>query len=229
MAVTPIRRQMSVVPATRAPAPAPMSAPAPGQQGWVWDGSSWQWVDDPDCCNPPQGWCPPPWWNCPPSWWNCCPPCPPPSPFPPPPLAGPIVGVTDGSDAAPGQVGEYVTAQASRTYPASPSNTTSSVSVMVIQPGDWDIYAMLQATNYIDGLVFTPATPIVGLGPTLQGSMVSAADTAAAISEYPIVTGMARGNFAVPTLMAMNVQVVMQTAGLVAGTAYLTMWARRMR
>lgn len=234
MAVTPIRQQLSVV-----PRPAAMSMPAsmppqPSQQGWVWDGSNWVW--DPDCfppqppfqCNfPPQ--CPPPW------WWSQCPPCPPPAPpvaTPTPPLTGPIVGVTDGSSAAPGQVGEYVRAQVQFAYTASPSTTNSVQSPLVVQPGDWDLGAYMILSGAFDAASFyinpVPTGIIDGNG--MSGFNQINSSASANLSQYStVVAPGTRGSFTVPTLLAFTCQVALTTASIPAGTAYLLVHARRRR
>lgn len=65
-------------------------------------------------------------------------------PPPAPPLNGPIIGVTDGSDAAPGMVGEYVSAVNTVAPPMTPTNSPTGISAIqaqiVLSPGDWDVW-----------------------------------------------------------------------------------------
>lgn len=233
MAVIPISRaSMSVAPTPRAsvPMPTPMSMPMPGQQSWVWDGSSWQWVDDPDCC-PPPGWCPPTsgwaWCWCPPQQ---CPPVPP-SPLPPPPLSGPIIGVTDGSSAAPGQVGEYISSSTSIAYAAYPAVTTQVVSALVVQPGDWDLWATMSMSTSFGGALFNLSPIPAGISDDLAAiNAVTAAMTATAAEFNSLNAQAVRGNFSVPTLLAFNVNINQSfTSGLLAGTATLKVRGRRRR
>lgn len=218
MAVTPIRRQMSVVPAS---APVPMVAPPqPSQQDWVWDGANWQWSG---CCPPTPPPCPPPW------WWSVAP-CPPPvaPPSLPPPLTGPIIGVTDGSNAAAGQVGEFISAESSFPYTAYPNITNANLSVIIIQPGDWDLWASLQVSTAIGGALFYLSPIPTGILSTMASASVL---SGMSISEVVSVTSsVARGNFTVPTLMAFYVSVDQATSStLTAGTATLIVSGRRRR
>jgi hypothetical protein len=51
----------------------------------------------------------------------------------------PIIGVTDGSNAAAGQVGEYI--QATSSGVSSPTGTWINICSIVLTPGDWDVRA----------------------------------------------------------------------------------------
>ena len=131
-------------------------------EGWMWNGT--QWVPTPPF--PPM--CPPP--PCPPpscfshvakadACWDqskelyefltkvisdifrCNP-----GLIPPPPPGtgtGPIIGVTDGSVAAPGEVGEVLCGSAVGTIPAGTLN--SIVAPLTLTPGDWDVQYFMWA------------------------------------------------------------------------------------
>lgn len=52
-------------------------------------------------------------------------------------LRGPIIGVTDGSIARPGEVGEYLYAVSTITITAAQSGISQFVAPLVVPPGDW--------------------------------------------------------------------------------------------
>ena len=68
----------------------------PQSGGWMWNGCAW--VPSGQCGQCGCGWdqC-----QCGCGGWQC-------QPCPPAGIRGPIIGVTDGSDAAPGEVGEWL-------------------------------------------------------------------------------------------------------------------------
>jgi hypothetical protein len=75
------------------------------------------------------------------------------------------LGVTDGTEVAPGQVGELITASGTTIINSTPGTSTFTViNSMYLSPGDWGIYANYYA--YLTGLVsmvqwylmLTPAT-----------------------------------------------------------------------
>lgn len=79
------------------------------------------------------GWC----WNG--SQWICAPCGCSPSPAP---LRGPIIGVTNGAVANPGEVGEFVRGTSVGPYNITTTaggQQTIQVSLMVLPPGDWDL------------------------------------------------------------------------------------------
>lgn len=232
MAVTPIRRSMSVVPSAGAApmaAPAPMSAPmsSPQGSGWVWNGAAWCWDPNWGCPSPPNWGCPPacPPSPCPPQWG--CQPCP---PLPVPPLTGPIVGVTDGSDAAPGQVGEFIKASSGFSYSASPVVTTSSLSVIIVQPGDWDLWAFISGmtTNFGGAAFYLNPVP-TGMSNNL-GTVNGIGSSSLVEQNATVVSAMARGLFSVPTLLAFTVTIDQSnTTGILAGSGQLSVEGRRRR
>src|SRR5215475_9336096 len=75
---------------------------------------------------------PPPWTPCPP-------------PPVPPVITGPIIGVTDGTPAKPGEVGEYLMGTATGTFPPTTGGTLTEVNTapLVVPAGDWDVQALL--------------------------------------------------------------------------------------
>jgi len=83
-------------------------------------------------------------------------------------------GVTDGSDAAPGQIGEYLTASGSGI--SLTSNTTATVATLTLTAGDWEIYGGVTfhlsgatTTHYAAGLDGTFGTEIIATVPAGSG------------------------------------------------------------
>jgi hypothetical protein len=139
--------------------------------GWCWNGTAWVPAQTiyPPCppptmpCPPPP--CPPPAGGYPPpscdSWVSAMQTCwnsseafedfitqvitdifqDNPGIIPPATPAGPIVGVTDGSDAAPGEVGEFITMQINGTVAS--AGGIQTFPAMTLQPGDWNCQAAL--------------------------------------------------------------------------------------
>jgi hypothetical protein len=136
----------------------------------------------------------------------------------------PMQGVTDGSNAAPGNIGEYIILKAGMSYAASPAVTQQIVSVGVLPPGDWDITCTMLPTTQIGGTTFNLSPVPAGISNPMWGSNWSSP------AEDVIIIGQsARGSFTVPTLLAFNTTVSQVAAGLTAGTANFDIEARRAR
>ena len=99
------------------------------------------------------------------SQWGWPPPaqawCPPPPPIVPVP---PIVGVTDGSTAAPGEVGEVLRSQFNGSLTAA-NGWSQTFEALTLTPGDWDVWFNLIMTdigpgnfNEISGQLSEPGT-----------------------------------------------------------------------
>lgn len=78
-------------------------------------------------------------------------------PPPAPPLNGPIVGVTDGSNAAPGMVGEFVRIVSSNVIYNSGNNTDVGINSLNLTPGDWDVWGVASA------ILAEPSPPFDGI------------------------------------------------------------------
>lgn len=169
-------------------------------------------------------------WNAP--YPGNCQPCPP-YPCPPPacpPLFGPIVGVTDGSDAPAGMVGEFISGSSGNlNYAAYPTVTNVVASTLVVPPGDWHMWAIAQVSTQTDGVTFFLDPLPVGVSNYMTGSVDVAGGNAVA-GNYTVIGVHARGSFSVPTLLAFRF-IVDQSgqSGLPAGYGYVSANARRMR
>ena len=134
----------------------------------------------------------------------------------------PIIGVTDGSDAQPGQVGEWLQYEQNPSYPAGPM--TANVTMGVLQPGDWNCW-----------LYFYPAAPgmtsvqleLNPIPPGFSNNMYSVGIVPAG-EAFSMVGPVARALVSVPTLVAFTL--ITNNAGTgSAGTATVGFAARRVR
>lgn len=151
-------------------------------------------------------------------------------------ITGPIIGVTDGSDAAPGQVGEFL--HGVTQIATSPGVTVlTTVSPLTVPAGDWDLWASMylsdtsgiyDSQNHVARAgvsafwlnpqptgVSNQMQAMVGLGASLGNVMDKA------------ITGMpARGSFTASTPLLFRVDIEDPDT---AGFAVLTCEARRRR
>lgn len=131
----------------------------------------------------------------------------------------PLAGVTDGSDAQPGMVGEFLHFSAGFSYPA--AVTTQMVSAGVLPPGDWDVWAWAGASVPTTGMNFH-LSPVP---PGFSGDLTSGFGLGGIAEATAIVAPAVRALISVPTLLAFSLQVD-PTA---AGTVGLEVSARRCR
>lgn len=151
----------------------------------------------------------------------------------PPPSAGsgPIHGVTDGSNAQPGDVGEFFQVSPSFTFAAYPNNTTTTVSAAVLQPGDWNLASALSFGVAVGPVSWALSPVPPGLSNAMNGYAVDLNPNVTFFAETGIITGFpARASVSVPTLLAFSVNVGQSAlASLTAGTGYLILEGRRAR
>jgi hypothetical protein len=150
----------------------------------------------------------------------------------------PIQGVTDGSAAKAGQVGEFVTGSSQGTVTTA-ANQTQMLSPLVLQPGDWDCQATLwsgAALNGVSGYLSpTPSgvtqVPVVGVPASVQPTPLSIWTSLVSAIEGGVWmhSGRAQANISVPTLLPFTLQFNILGAGTTAGNFTLFVSARRMR
>lgn len=149
---------------------------------------------------------------------------------PPPPSqgSGPLLGVTDGSSAAPGIIGEFIEGSGTFAYPGSPNITSGSISTLVAQPGDWDFWAY---ATFGPGPIGGAEFYLQPSPPGMSNDLLGQAYTTGATGVYEAIIGpYARGSFTVPTLLAFFVNINNSLASsLTAGTMTLTVQGRRRR
>src|SRR5262249_31128420 len=115
---------------------------------------------------------------------------------------GPIQGVTDGSEAKPGEVGEYLQTTTTITYPAATSSV-QNISAAIIPPGDWDLYSMVETIGSVNSIDYTLLPQPVGVSTSMGGGMTLAGAT----TNFWLPGFAARGLFAVPTLLPFVVRI----------------------
>lgn len=144
-----------------------------------------------------------------------------------------VMGVTDGSNAIAGAVGEYIQAIApNNTSNVNPSGGWFIPTSVNLTPGDWDLegmayvivggpisnYAVMLSTNNSPGVGWPPSTnPFSGVQYSSTGTNV--------LSNSSLVTGVTRFSFAVATVVYLH---WLCTAAS-ASTAYAAIRARRVR
>lgn len=141
---------------------------------------------------------------------------------------GPIVGVVDGSDAAPGEVGEFITGIGFFPYLGYPNASNGTLTLLNVPPGDWDFTVSSSYTGLIDGSQFALSPKPVGMSNDMIGENANFA--MGSESNFVIIGQSARGSFAVNTVMTFEVNVDNSaTPGLVAGTMGIRLEGRRRR
>ena len=144
---------------------------------------------------------------------------------------GPIMGVTDGSDAAPGEVGEFLHATGTFNYAAGTATGTGStgqIDLLNVPPGDWDFTIAASFSGLITSALFFLNPVPTGVSNEMIG--LNGNFTMPGEEESIVIVGQsARGSFAVATLLSFEVQVYQSSAVLTAGTMDLRVEARRRR
>lgn len=134
-------------------------------------------------------------------------------------------GVTDGSNAAPGQVGEFLLGRSTFPFLATPNVTTGTITPLVVQPGDWDIWGVMDS----GGVAVTGVSFVLAPVPVGMLDPVAAAFFAGTSSEGIIINGLGRGNFTVATALTFNLVVSQENTGGAAGTSNFRCSCRRRR
>lgn len=150
----------------------------------------------------------------------------------PPPSAGsgPIIGVTDGSNAAPGEVGEFV--QTSTIVSFTAAAQTQSINAAILQPGDWDAWCSFLPTAWVAGCQFILSPQPTGVSSTMQGIDNSeTVVTGVPVSENDnVVLGIpARASISVPTLFAFTLNTNFLASGNGSTNGVFLFGARRRR
>jgi hypothetical protein len=141
----------------------------------------------------------------------------------------PILGVTDGSNAQPGQVGEWVQTTAVAPVVANVS-TTTNCNLGVLQPGDWTCFATLQDFAWSQGNLFYLAPQPAGFSTDMFGSALAAAG-GSAFGQANTIGGIpCRASLTVPTLVVFAVTTNYPAGAIQAGQeATMIFQARRSR
>lgn len=134
----------------------------------------------------------------------------------------PLIGVTNGADAQPGQVGEWVMLiNQSIAYPTTPFST--SVSLGVLQPGDWDGQLALYSPDPLTGanILLNPLPQ--GFEGLFQSFLIG--DASSSVIETPVF----RINCSTPQLIVAEIFFNQAAPAPSAGTAQAWFTARRAR
>jgi hypothetical protein len=132
----------------------------------------------------------------------------------------PQIGVTDGTDAQAGQVGEYVEFNISGNVPQSTVWSPQSVVAGIMQPGDWDVWGNIGVQAQMMGVAIQLSPAPAGFSNTLDAYMALPDPLSATV-----IMQTARASLTVPTLLAFN----LQTVSTSAATFGLQIAARRRR
>lgn len=141
----------------------------------------------------------------------------------------PLLGVTNGSYAQPGQVGEFVDFFAAVPFTTA-ANQSVTTTMGILQPGDWDIWAVAQySVPVISGEFFLAPQGVPP--PGFSGSLYSFIFTGTADDNAwtNVVSTVEQANISVPTLIALTLNTNQLGAGGFAGTCNTWFKARRRR
>lgn len=147
-----------------------------------------------------------------------------------PPIPGPITGVVDGSDAAPGQVGEFLTAIGTFAFAAGAAGGVTShgrIDLLNTPPGDWDFTVSASFDTVITSAWLLLNPKPTGMSNQMYGLIGNFSGTE--IETVIIIGQPARGSFAVTTLMSFEVEVFQGSAATPAGIMSMRLEARRRR
>jgi hypothetical protein len=136
----------------------------------------------------------------------------------------PVQGVTDGSNAAPGMIGEWVAMAANFNIPTA-SQLGLAVTVGVLSPGDWTCFAYANTSVVVSDLSFR----LVPVPAGFSNSMDGAVGSFPGMLNATIVGPPARASITVPTLVAFGLNTNTSAAGPTAGTGIMNFEARRSR
>lgn len=133
----------------------------------------------------------------------------------------PIVGVTDGTPAQPGMVGEFL--QFSNTLPYVVTSTQQSIvfSAGVLPPGDWNVWCWASPSNFITWVNWTLTPQPAGF----SGDLWTGIGTGDLEEGVVFISSQVQALTSVPTLLAFTLNYYAITAGNIN---FVTM-ARRMR
>jgi hypothetical protein len=133
----------------------------------------------------------------------------------------PLQGVTDGSDAKAGYIGEFARFVSSTlTIPMAANSQT--VSIGVLSPGDWNCWAFTSNMNVHDAQIALSPMPAGFSDP-----MFIFTGTAGEI--VTLVAPMARASITVPTLIPILLSTNQAAAFTAASSCTITFCARRVR
>jgi len=141
----------------------------------------------------------------------------------------PLIGVTNGQDAQPGQVGEFIIFTHAVTYPT--ASSTQVVTMGTLPPGDWDLWGAFTA-NQISGVSFYLNPLPAGFTTGMVGTLLVEGDpgTGSGPSDLGgvVMTMPERALTSVPSLLALSLSTNILAGGTAtAGNLYIGCRRRR--
>lgn len=137
----------------------------------------------------------------------------------------PLIGVTNGTDAQPGQVGEWVLFEQNVNFTAAFQNQT--VTMGILQPGDWDFWIYANCPSPVVGINMSLLPVPAGMMGEPQGFFIT--DATAPAEQVATAGPAARLLISVPTLIPILLLTNQSGSGPAAGTLVLFFSARRRR
>lgn len=135
----------------------------------------------------------------------------------------PLIGVTNGVAAQPGQVGEFIQLLGQFPYTAAASNF--NVNVGILPPGDWDVWAFAGFSTFVSDAQFEIDPLPAGFVNNTSGIIAVSAGTLEAVN---IVGNLTQALTSVPSLV--NFNIIMNNSGTgQAGNGSIFFCARRAR
>jgi hypothetical protein len=140
----------------------------------------------------------------------------------------PVQGVTDGSAALPGNIGEYMdfTVTQSVTLVASVSQIVN-FNMGVLSPGDWDVMAFLTPSLELNVVTYVLSPQPTGFSTNMAASQATTAGPMQPEIWATLASARARASITVPTLIVFAVNLGSQVAS--TGNVSMNVTARRMR
>ena len=135
----------------------------------------------------------------------------------------PLTGVTNGSDAQPGQVGEWVEYVAEPAYSGAIDQTVVAP-MGVLNPGDWDYWFQVSPSN----TTTTVAAYINPLPPGFTSGLFATVDAGTGSQATTLVSSTGRALISVPSLVTLQLS-MNWVAVSPPGTANCVFMARRRR
>jgi hypothetical protein len=135
------------------------------------------------------------------------------------------MGVTDGSDASPGQVGQFVTFSNTVNFPTT-AQVNQPVNLGTLQPGDWDCNMFAEASVFVTNLqlILSPVPP--GFSGNMSAVLAMTVGTEAVITICPQArASLTAGTNITAAVTTNNVGAAPPTGG----TATVSFNARRRR
>jgi len=135
----------------------------------------------------------------------------------------PLIGVTNGADAQPGQVGEWFLQ--TNTVPITGVAGQTAMTSFTMQPGDWDVWAEVNNSVFVSSEQFQLSPPPAGMSDNMT-TILAPGGLQEAVT---LVSATARLLTSVPVLMPF--QMIFNNIGTPgpAGNAIFTLKARRAR